>query len=123
VLETSIDELEADAAEKEDLPEASPETEEPEHEGKSYGKEEEQLEQQADNEGRMPDQVPTAEQSTVKNYHRIKQAAKERIAALIGQEVTIGTQRNGSMKWKVIETSSNRRKVFLKILISANNMV
>ena len=104
LMETSIEEVEADAAEVEDLPPTSPEEEEMEHNEEANGEEEEQPEQQTDNEGRMPGQLPTAEQSTVKDYQSIKRAAKERIAALIGQEVTVSTRSNGSMKWKVIET-------------------
>jgi hypothetical protein len=104
LMETSIWEVEADAAEVEDLPSASPEEEEMEHEVEANGEEEEQLEQQPDNEGRMPSQLLTAEQSTVKDYHSIKPAAQEKIAALIGQEVTISNRSNGSMKWTVIET-------------------
>jgi hypothetical protein len=91
LMETSVEELEADAAEVEDLPSASPEEEEMEHEEEANGEEDEQPEQQTDNEGRMPGQLPTAKQSTVKDYHSIKRAAKERIVALIGQEVAIST--------------------------------
>ena len=59
--------------------------------------------QENDNEGRMPGQLPTAsEQSSVRDYHSIKKAAKEKVAALAGHEVTVGTRKNGSMKWKVI---------------------
>jgi hypothetical protein len=39
-----------------------------------------------------------------KDYHQLKAAAKEKIAALVGHEVTVGTQKNGSMKWKVISS-------------------
>ena len=33
-----------------------------------------------------------------------KKAAKEKVAALLGREVTMSTKSNGSMKWKVVET-------------------
>jgi hypothetical protein len=55
-----------------------------------------------DNEGRMPGQLPTAEQSTVKDYHSIKKGAKEKIAGLVGHEVTVGNQSSGNMTWRVI---------------------
>jgi hypothetical protein len=58
---------------------------------------------QNDTEGRMPGQLPTAEQSIVKDYHSIKKAAKKN-SALVGHEVTVGTQSSGSMKWKVVST-------------------
>jgi len=47
-------------------------------------------EQSNDNEGRIPGQLPTAEQSTVKDYHSIKKAAKDKIASLVGHDVTVG---------------------------------
>jgi hypothetical protein len=31
-------------------------------------------------------------------------AAKEKIVALVGHNVTVGTRKSGSMKWKVIAT-------------------
>ena len=40
----------------------------------------------------------------LKDYHQLKAAAKEKIAALVRHEVTVGTQKNGSMKWKVISS-------------------
>jgi len=59
---------------------------------------------QNDTEGRMPGQLPTAEQCIVKDCHSIKKAANEKISALVGHEVTLGTRRSGSMKWKVVST-------------------
>jgi hypothetical protein len=38
----------------------------------------------------MPGQLPIAEQSTVKDYHSIKRASREKIAGLVGHEVTMG---------------------------------
>ena len=60
-------------------------------------------EQPNDEEGRMPGQLPTAEQSTVKDYHSIKKSAKEKIAGLAGHEVTVGTRSSGTMTWKVVK--------------------
>ncbi len=59
-------------------------------------------EQSNDNEGRMPGQLPTAEQSTAKDYHSIKKAAKEKNPGLVGHEVTVGNQSSGNMTWRVI---------------------
>jgi hypothetical protein len=53
--------------------------------------------------GRMPGQLPTAAAATVKDYHSIKKAAKEKVAALVGTEVTVTSRKNGSMTWKVVE--------------------
>jgi hypothetical protein len=48
--------------------------------------------QENDNDGRMPGQLPTAaEQSSIRDYQTIKKAAKEKVAALVGHEVTVGT--------------------------------
>jgi hypothetical protein len=53
----------------------------------------------------MPGQLPTAaDQTTAKDYHSIKKAVKEKEAALWGQEITMSTKGNGSMKWKVVGT-------------------
>jgi hypothetical protein len=51
--------------------------------------------------GRMPGQLPVGEQIG-RDYHSVKKATKERIAAIVGQEVIEGSQKNGSMKWTVI---------------------
>lgn len=59
---------------------------------------------QNDSEGRVLGQLPEAEQSTVKDYHSIKRASKDKIVGLVGHEVTVGNQNSGTMKWKVITT-------------------
>jgi hypothetical protein len=56
--------------------------------------------------GRMPGQLPTEASATVKDYYSIKKAAKEKIAALVGSEVTITSRKNGSLTWKVVESHS-----------------
>jgi hypothetical protein len=45
--------------------------------------------------GRMPGQIPTAAAASVKDYHSIKKAAKEKIAALVGTEVLVVTKKMG----------------------------
>jgi hypothetical protein len=63
----------------------------------------------------MPVQLPTAaEQSSMRDYHSIMKAAKEKFAALVGHEVTVGMQKNGSMKWKVIAMHDPRDENVLK---------
>jgi hypothetical protein len=53
----------------------------------------------------MPGQFPmAAEQTSAKDYHSIKKAAKEKVAALLGQEVAMSTRSNCTMKWKVVKT-------------------
>jgi len=47
--------------------------------------------------GRMPGQLPTEASSVVKDYHSIKRAAKEKIAALVGTEVTVTSRKNGCL--------------------------
>ena len=59
-----------------------------------------------DPDGRMPGQLPTEASATVKDYHSIKKAAKEKIAALAGSEVTVTSRKNGSLTWKVVESHS-----------------
>jgi len=48
-----------------------------------------------DLDGRMQGQLPTEASATVKDYHSIKKAAKEKIAALTGSEVTVTSRKNG----------------------------
>jgi hypothetical protein len=108
-MENVIAEVEQDAGETEDVPDARPEEEEQELEEEATSTIEDDV-QEAPNgaqenniEGRMPGQLPTAaEQSSAKDYHSIKKAAKEKVAALVGHEVTVGTRKNGSMKWKEV---------------------
>ena len=59
-----------------------------------------------DPDGRMQGQLPTEASATVKDYHSIKKAAKEKIAALAGSEVTVTSRKNGSLTWKVVESHS-----------------
>jgi hypothetical protein len=108
LLENAVAEIKQDSAETEDMPDAWPEEEEQELEEEATGAVDDDVQeasngaQENDNEGRMPGQLPTAaEQSTTRDYHNIKKAAKEKVAALAGHEVTVGTW---SMKWKVIAT-------------------
>ncbi len=43
--------------------------------------------------GRMPGQLPKAADAVQKDYHSIKKAAKEKIAALVGTEVSVVTKK------------------------------
>jgi hypothetical protein len=110
-MENAIAEVEQDSAEVEVMPGARPEEEEQEVEEEAASTVDDDVQEEAngaqenDDEGQMPGQLPTAaEQSSARDYHSIKKAAKEKVAALVGHEVTVGTQKNGSMKWKVIAT-------------------
>jgi hypothetical protein len=118
IIAAEIGEAEQDVDEAEDLPATRPEEKELEEEDsepegavpdESMPAEQQtgeadagNTEQSNDNEGRIPGQLPTAEQSTVKDYHSIKKAAKEKIAGLVGHEVTVGNQSSGNMTWRVI---------------------
>jgi hypothetical protein len=42
----------------------------------------------------------------VKDYQSIKKAVKEKIAALIGTEVTVTCRKNGCLTWTVVESHS-----------------
>ena len=64
--------MEQDVEERDDLPAKRPEEDELEH------KEFTIPDQQTVCEGRMPGQLPTAEQSTVKDYHNIKRTSREK---------------------------------------------
>jgi hypothetical protein len=53
----------------------------------------------------MPGQFPSA--GTVqpsKDYYQLNASTKEKIAAIVGNKVTVGAQKNGSIKWKVISS-------------------
>jgi hypothetical protein len=54
--------------------------------------------------GRMPGQLPTATEVLQNDYHSIKQRALAKVAAMVGQEVTITASQNRSMTWKVVES-------------------
>jgi hypothetical protein len=43
--------------------------------------------------GRMPGQLPKAADAVQKDYHSIKKAAKEKIAALVGTEISVVTKK------------------------------
>jgi hypothetical protein len=49
----------------------------------------------------MPGQLPT-EKEQPKDYTAIKKLAKEKIAAMVGQEVTVSSKSSGAITWKVI---------------------
>ena len=98
LLENAIAEVEQDSAEAEDMPDARPEEEEQELEEEAANAVDDDVQeassgaQENDNDGRMPGQLPTAaEQSSIRDYKTIKRAAKEKVAALVGHEVTVGT--------------------------------
>ena len=98
LLENAIAEVEQDSAEAEDMPNARPEEEEQELEEEVANTVDDDVQeassgaQENDNDGRMPGQLPTAaEQSSIRDYQTIKKAAKEKVAALVGHEVTVGT--------------------------------
>ncbi len=54
----------------------------------------------------MPGQLPTEASATVKDYHSIEKAVKEKIAAHVGSEVTVTSRKNGSLTWKVVDCHS-----------------
>lgn len=116
IIETNADVQEA--TEDEDLPVLRPEEEDAEaaEEEVNGGEAEEDNNGEAihdapnatneithDPNGRMPGQIPTAAAASVKDYHSIKKAAKEKIAALVGTEVSVVTKK----KWD-IEVDSGR---------------
>lgn len=105
ILENAVDEV-ADTEETEDMPVDTPESEEmEEQEAEAAEMEEVGVTEEPDTNGRMPGQLPSAGAvQPSKDYHQLKAAAKEKIAALVGHEVTVGTRKNGSMKWKVISS-------------------
>lgn len=105
ILENAVDEV-ADTIETEDMPVDTPESEEmEEQEAEAAEMEEVGVTEEPDTNGRMPGQLPSAGAvQPSKDYHQLKAAAKEKIAALVGHEVTVGTRKNGSMKWKVISS-------------------
>jgi hypothetical protein len=43
----------------------------------------------------MPGQLPTAAYASQKDYHSIKKAVKDKIAALVGTEVSVVTKKMG----------------------------
>jgi hypothetical protein len=54
--------------------------------------------------GRMPGQLPTEAAATVKDYTSIKKVAKEKVLALASTEASVVSKKNGTMKWKVMES-------------------
>jgi hypothetical protein len=104
MLENAADEL-IDSEETEDMPVDSPDAEEAEEQlAEAEETEDQVVEEEPDTNGRMPGQLPSAGAVQQKDYHSIKKAAIEKIAALVGQDVTVATRKNGTMKWKVIST-------------------
>ncbi len=104
MLENAADEL-IDSKETEDMPVDSPDAEEAEEQlAEAEETEDQVVEEEPDTNGRMPGQLPSAGAVQQKDYHSIKKAAIEKIVALVGQDVTVATRKNGSMKWKVIST-------------------
>ena len=51
-------------------------------------------------------QIPMEASAMVKDYHSIKNAAKEKIAALVGTQVTVTSRKNGCLAWTVVESHS-----------------
>ena len=130
----AIGEVEQDMDEVKDLPATRPEEDEVEEEGskpESAPDDTMPADQQAgeanaanteqwpnDYEGRMPGQLPTAEQSTVKDYHSIKKAAKDKITSLVGHDVTVGNWSSGNMTWKVVPSYEPSDESFLRDVMS-----
>jgi len=52
----------------------------------------------------MPGQLPSEDQQP-KDYAAIKQQAKEKIAAMVGHEITVSTRSNAAITWKVIASN------------------
>ncbi len=95
IREEAFSEVEQVSAEAEDMHDARPKEEEQELEEEAPSTVDDDVQeasngaQENDNDGRMPGQLPTAaEQSSTRDYHSIKKAAKEKVAALVGHEVT-----------------------------------
>jgi hypothetical protein len=112
---TNLENAEADlldVEESEDLPTATPEEEDAEADEEQHQETEavennneatNEPESQHDPNGRMPGQLPTEAAATVKDYTSIKKAAKEKVLALVGTEVSVVSKKNGTMKWTVVE--------------------
>jgi hypothetical protein len=105
ILENAVEEV-ADTEETEDMPVDTPESEEmEEQEAEAAEMEEVGVTEEPDINGRMPGQLPSAGAvQPSKDYHQLKAVAKEKIAALVGHKVTVGTRKNGSMNWKFISS-------------------
>jgi hypothetical protein len=107
VVQDEIDVQEGE--EVEDLPTLRPEEEDVEVAEELNGGEAEEgiaNENAHDPNGRMPGQLPTETDASQKDYHSIKKAMKDKLAALVGTEVSVVTKKNGTMKWTVVEGHS-----------------
>jgi hypothetical protein len=51
----------------------------------------------------MPGQLLAAEAAVQKDYHSVKKAAIENIAALVEEEVSIKSRKHGNIIWKVVD--------------------
>jgi len=97
MLESAPDELIQDAEEGKDMPVDTPEAEEVGEEEAGEANEEkvdeaveEELPVEPDTNGRMPGQLPSAGTEVLaKDYQTVKKAAKDKISALVCEEVTI----------------------------------
>ena len=63
----------------------------------------------------VPGQFPTEKEQT-KDYTAIKKPAKDKIAAMVGQEVTVSSKSSGAVTWKVI-TSLDPPVIYQKVIL------
>ncbi len=61
-------------------------------------------------------QLPTGIQVISRDYQSIKKSEKNRIEAMVGQEDTLDSQKNGSMKLKVIHSHGPSESTLQEIL-------
>jgi hypothetical protein len=121
ILADAITDQLADDHEEEDLPNQLPDSEEAEAEeemqnaAEENGTAEEEMQNEIekngnDDHGRMPGQLPTTadvganSNGSSIDYATVRSLAKEKLAALVGTIVTVGTARGGSMSWKVVDS-------------------
>jgi hypothetical protein len=60
--------------------------------------------------------LPTGSQAISGDYQSAKKAAKDRIVSMVGREVTVGSQKSGNMKWKVIHSLEPSESTLQEIL-------
>jgi hypothetical protein len=121
ILADAVTDQITDDHEEENLPNQLPDSEEAEAEeemqnaAEENGTAEEEMQNENgengnDNHGRMPGQLPTEadvganSSDSSRDYATVKRLAKEKVAALVGTNVTVGNAQGGSMSWKVVDS-------------------
>jgi hypothetical protein len=64
--------------------------------------------------------MPTAADASQKDYHSIKKAANDKVAAFVGTEVSVVMKKNGTVKWTVVEGHTPPNE---KIISKAGNFL